>query len=432
VPQQQQQRNRAQEDQQAQQEAQRAERTEQQQSMNERAPAAERLLEQVEDRQESSATLHAEQRTKIIDRRQELAEEFEEYAGNRQEDGLDMRADDLEAGQQAIEAFANKQLRALAVLSEATHEVAEGQKWDVRDLRESQSRRQELTNPQATAQPDNQIGARAEEQAKQECDKLEEHFNQQLGVLQMINAALDTQMGQHRSQLQDALYAELSGAAYQAGLQDVLRRQEADREALKKDLRGQLTQLHREHEREMSFGAQLPYRQQAKAERDKNNVRLSENEHIRARINLVLQTLNERTEASAYERDSYRDSVTLRIPRDMAVLKTRMDLELRDQLRESIEEDRVSETLLNEIEIEADIERTIRARDLTIQSRQAENRAIDDLLAITDQRIRETAILQSGELRSRQLPQELAEASEKEWRNLHKQIDRFFEEARRR
>lgn len=427
-----QQRSGAQENQQAQQAAQNAERSEQRQDMRERAPATDRLLKRVQAREEEIATLHAEHRASAVERNQNLKEEFAQHAANREEQGVGMRTDDRQEAEQAIEAFAKTQLRALAMLGEVAYDVAEGQKWDVRDLRERQNRRQELTDQQAVAKPDKQISVLWQGRMSQECDKLDAHFQEQIHVLDIINAALDAQLSRHRNEFQEVLYARLSGAAYQLGLQEVLRRQEADRQALKKDLRLQLLELDQEHEREIAFGALLPYKQQLKAERDENNVRLSENEHIRARINLVLQTLDERIEESAYEKAAYRDSVTLRIPRDMAVLKTRMDLELRDRLRESIEEDGVSETLLREIEIEADIQRTIRARELSIQARRAENRDVEDLLAITEQRIRETAVLQSGELHSRRLPQELVEASEAEWQKLIEQIDALLDEARNR
>jgi len=144
-------------------------------------------------------------------------------------------------------------------------------------------------------------------------------------------------------------------------------------------------------------------------------VRISENEHIRARINLVLQTTDPETGTSAYGRSNYRASATLTIPEDMARVKTVMDLNLRDQLKAALKTGVINEDLVKEMTLQADIERTIAARNQTMGARLVEGKPVNDLVAITDEKIIEAAHLQQSELfhggrAQKPLPQDTAPA----------------------
>jgi RHS repeat-associated protein len=126
--------------------------------------------------------------------------------------------------------------------------------------------------------------------------------------------------------------------------------------------------------------------------------RISEHEHIRARINLVLQTLDPTTGASPYDKAAYGRSATLTIPEDMARAKTKLDLKLRDKLRAALANGEIDDALVREMDIDADINRTIVARDATIEARKVAGKSIDDLSKITTTKITEAAHLQQSEL----------------------------------
>lgn len=119
------------------------------------------------------------------------------------------------------------------------------------------------------------------------------------------------------------------------------------------------------------FGTMAPYNRQGRAIRGANNLRLSEHEHITAYVNQMLATTDPSTGMSPLSRSAYRLMVTLTIPRDMAVIKTRYDMRLRDQIREALRSGVVSPELAEETRVQADIRRTIRARDEAIAARRA-------------------------------------------------------------
>jgi RHS repeat-associated protein len=145
------------------------------------------------------------------------------------------------------------------------------------------------------------------------------------------------------------------------------------------------------------YGDIAPHRKQGSAIWE-GTKRLSEHEHIRARINLVLQTLDPTTGTSPYTKSAYGRSVTLTIPEDMARAKTKLDLDLRDRLKGSLASGNVDDALVKELNIGADIDRTVAARDATIKARQAAGKSIDDLSAVTTDKITEAAHLQQSEL----------------------------------
>lgn len=170
------------------------------------------------------------------------------------------------------------------------------------------------------------------------------------------------------------------------------------------------------------YGDIARYAEQLRAIRG-NGIRLSEHEHIRARINDYLQTLDPLTGTSPITRSVYRDMVTLTIPEEMARIKTNMDMVLRNRLRAAMEPgavitDDVLEALSRDLSGEAAIERTIAARDILIAERRAAGEAVGHLLAITDARIIEATHLQVSSIfragtRSR-TPAELLDATHAE------------------
>ncbi|MGE3541531.1 MAG: hypothetical protein AB7N91_29375 [Candidatus Tectimicrobiota bacterium] len=127
--------------------------------------------------------------------------------------------------------------------------------------------------------------------------------------------------------------------------------------------------------------------------------RQSEHEHIRARINVVLQTKHPETSFSPYDAKAYGRSATLTIPRDMALIKTKLDLALRDKTKAALEKGHaLPEALKQEMSTEADIARTIQAREQAIEARVQANLPVDELRAITDAKIIEAAHYQQGQV----------------------------------
>src|SRR5262249_2204871 len=112
---------------------------------------------------------------------------------------------------------------------------------------------------------------------------------------------------------------------------------------------------------------------QVPAMRDKQGKRISHYEHIRARINVWLQTHDPETGNSAYTPGDYRKSTTLTIPEDMAKKKDILDMKLRDALKKAQKADMITPQLEAEMTVEADIQRSIVARNQAIAERLANN-----------------------------------------------------------
>ena len=149
------------------------------------------------------------------------------------------------------------------------------------------------------------------------------------------------------------------------------------------------------------YGDIKPHVEQGKAiwaQTGDRTVRLSEHEHIRARINLWLETFDALTNSSPYDKAAYGVSSTITIPKDMANIKTRMDMDLRDRLRAAQQSGVVDTALVREMDIEADIERTVRARDQAIAARRQAGASIADFANITNENITRTAHYQQGTL----------------------------------
>jgi predicted oxidoreductase len=130
----------------------------------------------------------------------------------------------------------------------------------------------------------------------------------------------------------------------------------------------------------------------------------------------VLQTIDPTVGRSEYDRAAYRRSATLTIPRDMALDKTKADLALRDQLKEALDAGVFTQELLRDMDVQADIQRTIEARDRTIESRLGKGRDVADLRAITDDAIARAAHYQQAELfdAGRKQRSPIADADDKE------------------
>lgn len=119
--------------------------------------------------------------------------------------------------------------------------------------------------------------------------------------------------------------------------------------------------------------------------------RISEHEHIRARTNIEIPTRHPTTGVSPYDKNAYRRSHTLTIPRDMAIDKTARDMTLHRKI--------VAGTAsVEDMQIQADVDRTIAARDETRARRIAAGKPVADLDAITDLKIQQAAHYQQGEL----------------------------------
>ncbi len=119
--------------------------------------------------------------------------------------------------------------------------------------------------------------------------------------------------------------------------------------------------------------------------------RESEHEHPRARTNVENMTKDPVTGISPYDKNAYRRSATLTIPRDMALEKTKMDMALQRRILNGT-------ATADDMSIQGDIERTQRARDITKAKRTAAGLTTHSLDVITDLKIRQAAHYQQGEL----------------------------------
>lgn len=222
------------------------------------------------------------------------------------------------------------------------------------------------------------------------------YFQNQL--LKDYRTRLTNQMDQDQSRLQEALYPKNPAVNRSQDLGKVLAEQEKRGQLLAQSVQKALKLLTKERDiQKAQYGDLNPYSRQKLAIRDANR-RQSEHEHIMARINLYLQTLNSDTGNSIIDRKAYRDMMTLTIAREMALEKTKWDMELRDQLKEAWKTGTFSPELIEAMRLDADVERTKQAREKIIASRLAQEKTFEDLLLSTNEKIQEAAVLQLDEL----------------------------------
>jgi hypothetical protein len=147
-----------------------------------------------------------------------------------------------------------------------------------------------------------------------------------------------------------------------------------------------------------NYGDVAQYRKQGRAIYDPlTGARISEHEHVGARVNWEIQTTDP-SGATAYGATQYRASHTATIPYDMARIKTDMDMAVRDDLK-AAGPGGASKALADEARpIESDAARTIQARGMAISARKSAGLPVDDLLAVTDAKIHESVHLQGSQL----------------------------------
>ncbi|KAA0231946.1 hypothetical protein EDS67_00695 [candidate division KSB1 bacterium] len=321
------------------------------------------------------------------------------------------READRKAEKETLNRFQETQREQLAQRQQLEQIVFQEQAKAVADLQARQQQAMSELQQQANqASPKaertlNKQRRQLEASQQQKREQLDSYFRAQLQTLKDHRDHVQAQINRDQWTLQQVLYEERRGPEHQVALNEVLTKQEVARRELDQVVKRELGELEQQYQRlndpankMAQFSDTKVYSQQRRAIRSDEGVRLSEHEHIRARINLVLQTLEPETQESPINQITYRNMVTLTIPRDMAVEKTKLDMELRDKLRESLKTGVVSEELIRDMDIQADIERTIQARDKIIADRLAAGRAVDDLKTITDTRIIEAAHLQQSEL----------------------------------
>lgn len=398
------------------------------------------LHDQVVERQQRANNAQAHENRGLEEQHQLKRQELLDFQATQQPDVAREHVADRQAELDALDQFQASQRDQLAQRQQIEQRVLQEQTQVVADLQSRQQKEgEELQRHASQAEPGadrslNRERRQVEAQQQQERQQLELYIRAQIQALQDHREHVNAQMNRDQGRLQQALYEERPAADRHAALEEVQARQEAARQALDRSVQVELAHLERSYQRTVDpdktvaeFGDVEVYRQQRRAIRSEEGVRLSENEHIRARINLVLQTLNPETGESPVDKKAYRDMVTLTIPRDMAVEKTQQDMELRGRLKEALQTGIVSEDLIRDMDIQADIERAIQARDKTMAARLAAGRAVDDLKAITDEKIIEAAHLQQSELFGvgKKQISVLREASEEE---LERYLDEEFEQ----
>jgi hypothetical protein len=96
--------------------------------------------------------------------------------------------------------------------------------------------------------------------------------------------------------------------------------------------------------------------------------------------------------------------------------KTALDMRLRAALKKALATGVVSEYLVKQMDIQADIQRAITAKNIAMEKRIAEGKPVGDLMTTTDKKIAEAAHLQQGQLfeGGKRQTSPLREASEKE------------------
>jgi hypothetical protein len=244
-----------------------------------------------------------------------------------------------------------------------------------------------------------------EAKQRQETELIAARSIAEIRALDEHRSLTNARVSQEQAGMQKALYQAAPADKRLEQAKQVVDDQARAQKVLDDRARQQLSEVAQAYERQVEglnsptarYGDLERHRDQGRSLREQQR-RVSEHEHILARINLVLQSIDPKNGMSQYDDKAYRNSATVTIPRDMALEKTRDDLELRDRLKEAARLETYDKKLLADLSVQAAIDRTIAARDRTIQQRLAENRGVEDLKAITDEVIASAAHYQQSEM----------------------------------
>ena len=276
-------------------------------------------------------------------------------------------------------------------LNQQTSRVAE------MEARQQQERNSVGASPEA--------GKTLDQQQRQEADLMAQRSIAEVRVLDEQRSLANAQVSQEQGRMQQALYQNAPADQRLEQAKQVVDAQALAQKQLDDRARQQLDEIANYFDKQVQalksttaqFGDIERHTDQKKSVREDQR-RVSEHEHVLARINLVLSTIDPQKGMSAYDKKAYRESATVTIPRDMALEKTRDDLALRDRLKEAAETGHYNQKLLSDLSVQAAIDRTIDARDRTIAKRLSENKKVDDLKAITDDKIAQAAHYQQSEM----------------------------------
>ena len=153
-----------------------------------------------------------------------------------------------------------------------------------------------------------------ERRAQESFEALVRAQNQALQTHQYRGSA---QMLQDQHALQNAIYEQKDGKEHRQALREVLDNQEKAWRELNKSIQKANAELKERYKRAndptnktAQIGDIEQYRYQRRAIRAEDNLRLSEHEHIGARINWVLKTLDPESQKLPLDKTAYRNMVT--------------------------------------------------------------------------------------------------------------------------
>jgi hypothetical protein len=244
-----------------------------------------------------------------------------------------------------------------------------------------------------------------DDQQRQEAQLMADRSMAEVRALDEHRSLTNALASREQGQMQAALYQDAPADQRLDQAKQVVDDQDRAQKTLNDRARQQMDEIGKYFDNQLKalqstkaqFGDIERHTDQKRAVREDQR-RVSEHEHIMARINLVLSTIDPKKGMSEYDDKAYRKSATVTIPRDMALEKTADDLALRDRLKEAAETGKYNQQLLNDLSVQAAIDRTIEARERTIAKRQAENKNVDDLRAITNEKIAQAAHYQQSEM----------------------------------
>lgn len=359
----------------------------------------------------------------------------------RQQDLTHERTESQSAGLDAVERHWRIQQEQLQTRQKLERDVLAAQAMAVVDIEIQQRLRMQLIEMHQEQMKENGLlnrdieqvlsvtRQRLEERCRNELGGLEANFQEQNRTLQAYHDKVDMQMKRDNRSLVDAL-EQFRASENQKPLVEMLNRHEAKmtefEQVVKKSLEDQQAKIVDQAKATAQFGDIEVYRWQLRAVWE-GEQRKSEHEHIQAFINQVLQTRDPLTRKSPVDRATYRNEVTITIPRDMAVEKTRMDMDLKKKLEKAMETGAITDELRQQTSIEAAIDHMIQARDRVMQARLKEGRAVDDLAAITDSKIREAAHLQQSEMFQVGKSQDYAMARQADKNEFDHLLENFFD-----
>jgi hypothetical protein len=314
-------------------------------------------------------------------------------------------AQNVQAVSRALEQFAQQQRQAVEIFKNAVDGAVAPQQQELADQREQQQRRVDMINAvlASMTQDKQQADAfRADQNQRMaaELNKVAQYHQELSRMQERFQGQLTSMLGEQRAAFLEAAQRALRGEEQGPTLAGVLEAQAKELGQFRRETQERVRELTAAFERAKEYGVVLPHQDQQYAKWTEDRQLLTTNAHILARGIANRITVDPNSGRSAFEDRQYKESVTLRLLREIEDVIKRKDDKVMQRFDREQRQGAISERTIELASVEAAVQRTIEARDRVMRHlvEQGNWQRLDDLLKITDRKIIEAAVLQQSEL----------------------------------